>query len=223
MHPSEVPPQFAEAPFRFAAALHSIQATHLRPGIELEEIPAPIRTAPYAVAIEGAVTSPDAADDANAFGRYIVLYDPDGQPGWQGEFRVVTVVKADLDQELANDPMLADIAWSWVVEALHGIPVRCLGGTVTQLNSASFGELDDDEHKDHSTLEIRASWTPPDDQLGKHLNAWANVLATAAGLAPALSEVAPDAEVARSARQVTPINSHVGSHRRNHVGISVLT
>lgn len=214
VHPSIVPPEAAnpnnglsDAPPRFAAALRSIHDAQFRPEITLEEIPAPLRTAPFAVAIEGYVELPDsgevADDDAapdDTFGRIIVLYDPDGQDGWHGEFRVVTTIKASLTPELTDDPLLTEVAWSWVTEALAGMDVRGLAGTVTQVKSSAFGELGA-EHRE--SVEIRASWSPSDDNLGADFEAWMSVLATAAGLEPLNADV-------------TPISAAHGGHHGTH-------
>lgn len=224
MHSSVVPQEangsgssgteFEVAPPRFAAALHSIQAAQCRPEVTLEEVPAPLRTAPYAVAIEGTVEAArgDMVDDVDdggddAFGRIIVLYDPDGQAGWHGEFRIVTTIKATLDPELDADPLLTEIAWSWVTEALDGLDARGLSGTVTQVKSASFGEIADD---DRETVEIRASWSPPNENIGEHFEAWIAVLATAAGLEPVNADVTPISSAHHG--------SHSGAHPSQHHG-----
>ena len=67
--------------------------------------------------------------------------DPDGQPAWQGIARIVCYARATIDPEVADDPLLAGVAWSWLREALdaHGAGVRALGGTVTNTVGALFG------------------------------------------------------------------------------------
>ena len=213
------PPQQAEAPPRFAAALHSIEDAHPREDVELEQMPAPTRMAPFAFAMEGEAIGHGPQENCYALGKFIVLFDPQGQDGWQGEFRVVTLVKADLDQELASDPLVAEIAWSWIVEALDCMSVRCLCGTVTQRTSKSFGDLSlaDDDSTPTSAVEIRASWTAPNDELGKHLEAWTNVLATAAGLAPL-----PTLTSSPTGSTITPITASLSAHRRNQARIDAL-
>ncbi len=162
----------------------------------MREVPAPRRIAPWSVALTGEVEAPRADDPDLASGRFIVLHDPAGQEAWQGSFRVVTMVRATLEPEMASEEMLAEVAWTWLEDALRdtGAAVRAEGGTVTRVLSQSFGAL---AGKDNDVeLEMRASWTPvpagpgPAD-LGDHLAAWAQLLCTAAGLPPLPDGVTP--------------------------------
>jgi hypothetical protein len=137
---------------------------------------------------------PDLSDDHDhdtdplATGRFVVLHDPAGQEAWHGTFRVVTLVRATLEPEMAADPMLADVAWSWVGECLEtagltpGTDTLADGGTVTRVLSQSYGALEGTPGA--VDLEIRASWTPVGTRLGTHLRAWAALLTTAAGVPP---------------------------------------
>jgi hypothetical protein len=186
-----------EVPAPFAAALASLRAQRLRPEVRLAEIPGPTRIAPFSVALEGEVllgpgnagpgggpgrAGEDAAEVAT--GRFVVLHDPDGQETWRGTFRVVTLVRATLEPELAADPLLAEVAWSWVTETLDaaGVEPIALGGTVTRVLSQSFGALAGTP--DGVDLELRASWTPVGTDLGAHLAVWADLMSTAGGLPP---------------------------------------
>ncbi len=96
----------------------------------------------------------------------------------------MTLVRATLEPELAADPLLADVAWSWVTEILEASSAgaHALGGTVTRVLSQSFGALG--STPDAVDLEIRASWTPQDTDLGAHLAVWADLMTTAGGLPP---------------------------------------
>lgn len=115
----------------------------------------------------------------------MLLLDPEGQEAWDGNFRCVTFVRAAIDSDMANDPMLAEVGWSWFLESLSkaGADFRLPSGTVTRVASKSFGQLvgtDDD-----SEIEIRASWTPTEpSQLMCHAKAWMELLAVTSGLAP---------------------------------------
>lgn len=186
-------------PVDFAAALADLRGAALRAEVRLTEIPAPRRVAPFSVALSGDVLpgappsrrEPDEHDhdtDPLATGRFVVLHDPAGQEAWHGTFRVVTLVRATLEPEMAADPMLADVAWSWVGECLEtaglvpGTDTLADGGTVTRVLSQSYGALDGTP--DAVDLEIRASWTPVDTRLGTHLRAWAALLTMAAGVPP---------------------------------------
>jgi hypothetical protein len=176
-----VTPEQREIPARFAAALSSLRRPRLRPEVRLQEVPGPGRVAPFSAALEGEVSS---GGLEVATGRFVVLHDPAGQETWQGDFRVVTLVRATLEPELAADPVLADVAWAWVTETLAAaeVDVVALGGTVTRVLSSSFGALAGTP--DAVDLEIRASWTPTDTALGAHLHLWVDLMATAGGLPP---------------------------------------
>lgn len=176
-----------DVPASFVAALASLRARRLRPEMRLAEIPGPSRIAPFSAALEGEVLE---AGAELATGRFVVLHDPAGQDTWRGTFRVVTLVRATLEPELAADPLLADVAWSWVTEAIDTLPpdsaggtgAIAAGGTVTRVLSQSFGALEGTP--DGVDLEIRASWTPTSTDLGAHLAVWADIMVTAAGLPP---------------------------------------
>jgi hypothetical protein len=173
-HPPEVPE-------RFAAALASLRGRRTRPEVRLVEIPGPTRVAPFSLAVEGEVV---AEDEEVATGRFVVLHDPAGQDAWRGDFRVVTLVRTQLEAELAAEDLLGDVAWTWVTENLEaaGVGAVAAGGTVTRVLSSSYGALA--ATPDAVDLEIRASWTPTDTDLGAHLEVWADLMSTAGGLPP---------------------------------------
>lgn len=160
-----------------------VDAEPPRPEILLEDMPAPQRLAPYAAAIMATVYRED--DSELAIGRLIVLYDPDGQRGWQGNLRVVAYIRADLEPEIAADPLIAPVGWSWLTEALdlRQAGYQAASGTITRAVSESFGDKDNDP--DMTELELRASWSPTDDDIAGHVGAWCDVLCLAAGLPPA--------------------------------------
>jgi hypothetical protein len=169
-----------DAPEEFLAGVERLRAVRLRPEVILEEVPAPQRIAPHALAISADVV---VDDEELATGRFVLLYDPAGQEAWEGTFRAVTFVRAALEPELGADQMIGQIGWTWLEEALDGAggDYTAVGGTVTRVVSESFGALAD--RPVTVELEIRASWTPADD-LARHLQAWADLLCTVAGLPP---------------------------------------
>ena len=169
-------------PDSFAAALESLRGVRYRPELNVEESPAPQRLAPHAVALTAEFVE---GDEELASGRLVLLHDPDGVESWGGDFRVVTFVKAVLEPDLAADPLLTGVAWTWLQEALESAgPRAALGGTVTRVMSESFGTLG--ERDVSGQVEIRASWTPlgPPAEIGAEAEAWAALLAQAAGLLP---------------------------------------
>jgi hypothetical protein len=175
-----------DAPPEFLRALRSLRGVTLRPEVSLEEAPGPARIAPYTAALVADVRpnrrDPDAEELAS--GRFVVLHDPAGQEAWDGAFRLVTLVRATLEPEVGQDPLLAEVAWSWFADALAGagVDARAAGGTVTRVLSQSFGALD--ERPELCELELRASWTARDEDLAPHLEAWGVLLCTVAGLPP---------------------------------------
>jgi len=187
-----------DAPEEFLRALRSLRGVTLRAEVDLEEAPGPARIAPYTAAlvaeVHGTRRDPDA--DELASGRFVVLHDPAGQEAWEGAFRLVTLVRSTLEPEVGQDPMLAEVAWSWFSDALagQGVDARAAGGTVTRVLSQSFGALD--ERPELCELELRASWTARDEDLAPHLRAWAELLCTVAGLPPL-----PDGVVALGTRR----------------------
>lgn len=176
MAPSTVLP-----PETFTRAVQGLNSVQPRAEILLEEFPAPRKLAPYAFAL-GATVLRD--DDEVSTGRLILLHDPDGHPSWAGTLRLVTYITAEIEPELAADPLLPGVGWSWLVDALeaHGAEYTAIGGTVTQTTSTRYGELAGPPAT--ADLEIRASWTPLSTDLGVHLEAWCAVLSSTAGLPP---------------------------------------
>ena len=173
--------QSTVAPPSFTRAVDELRAVTPRAEITLEEVPAPQRLAPFAYALGGTVLR---SGDEVATGRLILLHDPAGHEAWDGTMRLVTYVTAELEAELAADPLLPAVGWSWLTDALdvHEARFTAIGGTVTQTLSTRFGELAGPPTA--ADIEIRASWTPIDDDLGTHVEAWCALLASTAGLPP---------------------------------------
>ncbi|RNL64190.1 DUF3000 domain-containing protein [Nocardioides marmoriginsengisoli] len=177
------PPQI---PAEFERAVQQLRAAKFRPEVYTEEMPAPQRIAPYASAISADVTV-DGEDVGT--GRIVILHDPAGNDTWDGTFRCVAYARADIDPELVTDPLLAEVGWTWLTEALeaHGAAYGAPSGTVTSVASESFGGMAAEPGT--AQIEIRASWTPVGD-LTAHVEAWGELLCTAAGLAPVPEGVA---------------------------------
>ena len=172
---------FHGPPLDFRQAVRAVRSARFRPEVAVTEIPAPQRLAPHSMAVAAEI---DGGEEDLASGRFVLLHDPAGQEAWQGTTRAVTFVRARLESEFADDPLLSDVAWSWVTEALDGCDAVSaeLGGTVTRVLSHSHGVLADREPS--VEVEIRASWTVADGAVRSHLEAWSTVLCTAAGLPP---------------------------------------
>lgn len=175
-----------ETPAVFRGAVEAMRGAPLRPEVSCEEMPAPQRIAPWSTALTADVT---VEDDEVGTGRLILLHDPDGNDAWGGTFRCVAYVRADLDPELSSDPLLGGVGWSWLQEALsaHGARWTAESGSVTRVTTESFGQMAGEDAS--AQIEIRASWTPEglDEDptaVADHVEAWGELLCTAAGLPP---------------------------------------
>lgn len=171
----------AARPEEFDLAVRAMRAARLRPEVVVVEVPAPQRLAPFAAAI----TADVAVDgDDLATGRLVLLHDPAGPPAWHGTFRLVSYVRAQLDPEMGADPLLGAVGWSWLTEALaeHGAQFVAPSGTVTRVASESFGAIAGEVAE--AEIEIRASWTPTTPAIGAHVEAWADLMCTVAGIPP---------------------------------------
>jgi hypothetical protein len=173
-------------PAEFERAVEQLRSARFRPEVMTEPMPAPQRIAPYASALSADVTS-DGVDIGT--GRIVVLHDPAGNDTWEGTFRCVAYARADIDPELATDPLLAEVGWTWLTEALaaHDAEYSSPSGTVTVVASESFGGMATEPGT--AQIEIRASWTPV-GELTAHVEAWGELLCTAAGLPPVPEGVA---------------------------------
>ncbi|MCW2812379.1 MAG: hypothetical protein JWP61_2837 [Friedmanniella sp.] len=181
----------APAPDAFRRAVRDLTAAVWRPELQVEEIPAPQRIAPFSAAVTADVL---VAGEEVGSGRLVLLHDPAGNAAWQGTFRCVTFARADVDPEMVTDPLLASVGWSWLVDALaaHGAEYAAPSGTVTSVASESFGGMSDEAPR--AEVEVRASWTPllvEGSGLASHLAAWAELLCTTAGLPPLPAGVVP--------------------------------
>ena len=159
-------------PAVFERALAGLAAVELRPEFDREQLPAPRRLASYShadsVAVlvaetssgpggarsgggsvdiasmsSGSINNGGAELEEIGSGRFVLLYEPDGHPEWQGVFRCVTLIQVDLETEIAEDRLLPEVAWSWLTEAFEQRDARyaALGGTVSQCASTKFGGL----------------------------------------------------------------------------------
>ncbi len=177
-------------PAQFRAAVEAMGTATCHPRIELAPIRPPQRLAPYSYALGAEVTHPDTGtvpvdSEGDAFGRLILLHDPDGDDAWHGTFRLVAYIQADIDAALATDPLLPEVAWSWLVDALEtrSEPFTALGGTVTSTSSVRYGDIAGPPRAHQ--LELRTSWTALTTDMRPHVEAFCEVLAYSAGLPPA--------------------------------------
>jgi hypothetical protein len=188
----------------FRAAAQGLEAgmerlRHARPELAFDSQPPPRKLAPYAAAVGATVREPSPrrgsglpgqpgspADGGEiGWGSFVLLYDPAGQAGWAGPFRVVVYVRSDLDPEIAADPLIGQVGWSWLTEALDARTAgyQQASGTVTRVVTEGFGTKSGQPVT--TSFELRASWSPGTaDDLDGHLAAWCDTLCTASGLPP---------------------------------------
>ncbi|HEV2377486.1 MAG TPA: DUF3000 domain-containing protein [Streptosporangiaceae bacterium] len=181
------------------------QVRAARPELRFEDMPAPRTLAPFATALAVSVQT-DETEVAS--GRFVLLYDPAGQPGWAGPLRVIVYIRADMEPEIVADPMVGQVAWSWLTEALETGTAGYAepSGTVTRVITEGFGAKR--EEPPAQGFELRASWSPvlvppagtpqgaadaPAEQsplgMAAHLAAWCATLCAAAGLPPLVAGV----------------------------------
>lgn len=157
-----------------------VDQVRFRDELQVVTAPAPKKLAPFGISLLGEIESgPHFADS-----RIVVLYNPDGDPAWNATARVIIFIKADIEVELADDPLILQIAWQWLQESLakHDAAALEISGTVTRTSAKGFGAIDE---ASPSTIEIRASWSPTDvSRLANHIMAWGELVCTAAGLDP---------------------------------------
>lgn len=163
--------------------MDSIRAAALRPEITVTTIPAPSRLAPHALALAGNVlTAGHGEESALGSGRFVLLYNPEEPEPWGGPFRIICFAQAPLEIEIALDPFLSDVAWSWLTDALDSRDADYIAasGTATKVFSTGFGALA--EQPDHAQIELRASWTPLHTNMTAHIEGWCELLCMLAGL-----------------------------------------
>jgi hypothetical protein len=157
----------------------------------------PHHSAASAASASSAHAAHSADDEVDlAGGRLVLLHRPGGHDEWRGAWRVVVLVEADLEAEIAEDPLLAGVAWSWLMDSLadSGARYTAESGTVSRSSSLGFGGLSG--RPATTAVEVRASWTPvagPDGAVdfAAHLRAWCGLMMMCAGVPPEQEGVAP--------------------------------
>ena len=172
----------------FRQAVDALRAVRPRSELELVDIDPPRRLAPHSFAM-GVELSEDAAAgslppgaETDVTGRLVLLYDPEARDVWAGTFRMVCYLRAPLDVEQADDPLLLAAGWSWLTDALATCQASyaALGGTVTRTCSARFGDIPGPTRSDD--VELRASWTPGDTEFGRQAESFFRLVTHAIGL-----------------------------------------
>ncbi|MEV4735040.1 MULTISPECIES: DUF3000 domain-containing protein [unclassified Microbacterium] len=173
----------------FDAAVAELQETAFRADITVREIATPQGLAPHAIALAADVRPDEDGDSVYGTGRFVLLHDPEGPAAWGGAWRIVLFAQAPLETEIGTDPLLADVTWSWLVDALdsRGAVYHSASGTSTKTLSKGFGGLAIEG--DGAQIELRASWTP-EGPFRPHVEAWAELVGMLAGLPPGSEGIA---------------------------------
>ena len=174
-------------PLTFESVVAVAANMHWRRELIIEEIPAPSKLAPFSFALNA-----DLVVHGENLGnsRLVLLHDPSGNDAWEGCFRCVCYVRANVDPEMVTDPLLVDVGWSWLIESLehNNAAYAAPSGTITAFSSKSYGAIENQQL--HCEIEMRASWTPiidHHDELTNQLHAWSALLCACGGL-PALPQ-----------------------------------
>jgi hypothetical protein len=173
----------------FQNVIDALAAFKPRSEFLLEEVPAPQKLAMYSYAFSADVSNGllGDAEDEIASGRFVLLHEPGGQDTWDGEFRCVTYIRADVDIMMQEDPLLPSVGWNWLLQSLESAhcTYAAASGTVTRVASASFGKLS--TRNDEAEIEIRASWSPiisTAEEISNHIEGWCTLLEELAMLPP---------------------------------------
>ena len=178
------------SPEAFNLALESIKSVSFRDELTVRQIDSPSGVAPYSYALAADVLIAEHEHESqHGTGRFILLYDSEEPESWGGPFRVVAFAQAPLEAEIGLDPFLANVAWSWLTDALAIREADYFNpaGTATRILSTGFGELADSG--EGAQIELRASWSPASPQMGEQAEAWGELLCMLAGLPPTADAV----------------------------------
>lgn len=178
-----------DAGTEFDAAVAELRETVFRDDIAVREIATPQGLAPFAIALAADVRPGADGESVYGTGRFVLLHDPDGPAAWDGTWRVVLFAQAPLEPEIGTDPLLADVTWSWLIDALESrnAVYHSASGTATKTLSKGFGGLA--VEGDGAQIELRASWTP-EGPFRPHVEAWAELVGMLAGLPPGSEGIA---------------------------------
>lgn len=172
-------------PAVFSSAVDEVRTSVMRDELRVTEMTAPSNLAPYSIAFAADVVPARHSEDSDlATGRFVLLYDPSEPDAWGGSFRIVCFAQAPLETDIGVDPFLADVTWSWLIDALdaRNATYSAPSGTATKILSTGYGGLA--EQGDGAQIELRASWTPSGTSMGAHVQGWGDLVCMLAGLPP---------------------------------------
>ena len=170
-----------KAPAQFQAAAMGLTELMLRSELETLQIPAPKEIAPYALAFSAQVPNPADTPMNRGVGRLVFLHNPEEFDTWGSNMRVIAYGKSPLESDVAMQEDAANYWWECLMRALdyRGARFSHEAGTITRMTSTGMGSLATD--RENTEIEIRASWSPQEDDLGPHLGAWQDLISGMAG------------------------------------------
>ncbi len=170
-----------KAPAQFKAAAMGLTELMLRNELETVQIPAPKEIAPYALAFSAQVPNPADTPMNRGVGRLVFLHNPEEFDTWGSNMRIIAYGKSPLESDVAMQEDAANYWWEWLMRALdyRGAKYSHEAGTITRMTSTGMGALATD--RENTEIEIRASWSPTEDDLGSHLGAWQDLISGMAG------------------------------------------
>lgn len=173
----------------FDSAVAELRETAFRDDITVRQIATPQGLAPFGLALAADVRPEGDGESVYGTGRFVLLHDPAEPEAWGGPWRIVIFAQAPLESEIGTDPLLADVTWSWLVDALdtRGTTYHSASGTSTTTLSKGFGNLAIEG--DGAQIELRASWTPK-GPFRPHVQAWTELVGMMAGLPPGSEGIA---------------------------------
>lgn len=182
----------AGAASEFSAALLSLKQSVIRDELTLEQLASPQDIATHSIAFScGIKSSTSEVSGKLGTGRFVLFWSPEPQENWTSNFRVVCFARSPLESDIGRELDGVDVTWDWLTSALtiSGADHSALAGTTTRIISTGHGLMD--QQSEHAEIEIRASWSPSNTDLRKHLEAWQNLVCVMSGfdLAPGVKNI----------------------------------
>jgi hypothetical protein len=171
-----------EQPGDFQMALESLKNLKHRVELVVEEIESPRGLGEHAVSYAAELPNKATESANHGVGRIVFVYDESQSAIWGSNMRIIAYGKSPLaavDRGVEEEP--APWYWALLIQSLkqNGAGYTHEAGTVSVLTSQGMGALADDAPTNQ--IELRASWSPTDNNFLPHFNAWQDLIAALAG------------------------------------------
>ena len=131
----------------------------VRPELAFEDVPAPRTLAPFAIAVAATARVGGIGSRLGPF-RAASTTRTASAAGW-ARCASSIYIRADLEPEIAADPMLGEVAWSWLT-GVHSTPAHLVTRSAQRYRDPrghrGFGAKREDPQA--TGFELRASWSP---------------------------------------------------------------